>query len=359
MKLTILVLTILIPLCFINAQFTITGGCSSVTVAGGIPAYGNNLYVEGTLGTGCSRLQGVAQAGIVRYYLDQLGSGGSWTQVAGPKYNTQGNSFTGLSHGTYRVRVQIPVKAFASGCVNNEIPVYDNSARLVGYLAYWQITGTPSNTVVVGQATSSDISYTFVDGGGGNSNPNGFDFGEVAKINASASKNYNKWWLAIFEDGGAMRYKSNDWTDGTIGEFNLTNFWAPFQFESLNSYTVQFAITNTECPNTVGWTNLDKSFFICPSGSGCRYGTDEDQPNYKLSPNPVISEALRIGNFDPAIQQGYHLTIINMTGQVVKNIPNLDSSEIDVSTLPQGTYALSLWDKQRIRVFTEKIVISH
>ncbi len=366
MKPKILVSTILLmlPLCFINAQFTITGGCSSVTIAGGIPPYGNNLYVEGLFPTPptCSELQGSAQAGIVRFYLDQRNTSGGWAQVAGPKYNSQGNSFNNLSHGTYRVRVQVPIKSFNINCPNNEILVYNPAGQLVGYQAYWQSVGTASNTVIVGQTTSSDISYTFVDGGGGNSNPSAFDLAEVAKINASASKNYDRWWLTIFEEGGQQRYKSNDWTDGTIGEFNLSTFWAGgtgWQFESLNSYKVQFAITNTQCPNTSTWTNLDKSFFICPAGSGCRYGTDDNHLNYNLSPNPVISEALRIGNFDPAIQQGYYLTIINMTGQVVKNISNLDSSEIDVSTLPNGTYALSLWDDQRTRVFTEKILIMH
>ena len=138
-----------------------------------------------------------------------------------------------------------------------------------------------------------------------------------------------------------MRYASNGWTNGQIPNnlIDLTDIWKrslglTANFESLRSYTVQFALSNS-C-NTV-WTNLDKTFFICPSGSGCREGRGEEKL-ISMSPNPA-SGYFSIHNLPegPSTIQLYDLT-----GRVAKSFRDSDGKFLDIFDLDNGMYLVSV-----------------
>ena|GEM_PF-3613989 len=214
---------------------------------------------------------------------------------------------------------------------------------------------TSTNNTIVGKTTPADISYFFVDGDGMNSNPFGFDEGEPVAFDASASKNYNLWWLSIAEQGGQQRYKSHGWTSGTVGVYDLTTFWQPSNFENLNTYKVQFAVENNKCINS-SWNNLAQFFFICPAGSGCRKASDFEK-KIAISPNPAQSW-VHLVNFEASNDREYQLAIFDLTGRVVKKIPRWSNENIDVSNLPNGMYALMLRSGKE-RTFSGRLVVNH
>lgn len=310
-----------------------------------------------------------------RLWLEKLQEDGSWLQVRGPQVNP---AFNNVEKGSYRVKCQVPAiaenicaKDEAGNVVKSRICVFNTIGQFRGYWGTWdnspfggpQITYT--NTVVVGATTASDISYTFIDPTPNDPFENGYDFGELVKMNAAASKDYDLWWLAIFESGPSFnRYRSNGWTNGRMpnDEFDLTEFWdrgQGWEFEVFHSYTVQFAIENFACRNGIEqnppttWNNLDRSFFICPAGTGCRTGGD--QQNVVISPNPA-STSIRLLNFEPDLDRGYQMAFSDMTGRLVKSVI-LVGNEVDISELPGGMYVLNVQREGR-PLFTSKLVIN-
>lgn len=271
--------------------------------------------------------------------------------------NTYGEvTFSNLPHGTYRGKVQIPVNYFAT-CGLIIYHRYPNELN-----AGWQAIMSGlffTGEVIVGPTVAADIAYSFVDGGGGNSLPNGFDFGEVVTIDPTASKNYDQYWLAIFELGGAQRYWSQGWTiGGTLGVTDLSSKWASggqgdWVFESLGSYRVQFAIENSQCINP-SWTGLEKDFFICPAGSGCRLA-DEAYEDLRISPNPAAGN-FQLTGFDALAHPTSHLILSDLSGRQVKSIL-APEGDIDISDLPNGMYVVTLWDNS-VRLFSDKLIIA-
>ena len=56
----------------------------------------------------------------------------------------------------------------------------------------------------------------------------GADEGETVIMDATESKNYNMYWLAMHEQtpgDGPNRWRFNGWTDGILGVKNLSTFW--------------------------------------------------------------------------------------------------------------------------------------
>lgn len=367
---------------------TVTGGCSEVIVSE-IPPYPTVYfsyvgfmnskrivgYYDGCAGDGlnsCCRIITSGNPVTPRFWLEQLQTDGSWLEVAGPQYVT---TFNNVNNGTYRVKCQRP-NIHESACGNDRLgnPVrvrmclFDLNGQFIGYWGTWDNAYfgnlypiTYSNTVLVGPTTKSDISYTFIDipetGAEG-----AYDYGETVIIDVSECKNYNQWWLAIFEDGpNYNRYKSNGWSNGTIpgGKINLSEFWDSWKFETFHQYTVQLAIENRQCrngieyPNPNGWNNLDRTFFICPEGSGCRFGIDERE--IVISPNPANS-IIQLQNFEPGLDRNYVMTITDISGRQVKNIP-LTADRVDVSDLQPGIFIVNIFKKGQ-RVFNSKLVVN-
>lgn len=369
---------------------TATGGCTSVTLSN-IPPYptvyfsfvgfkncrdGGGFY-EGCDEDGrpaCCRVITSGSPVTPRYWLERLRDDGTWATVAGPQHQT---SFSNVARGTYRVRCQAPAIA-ENACrtdqfgnvIRARICLFNLSGQFIGYWGTWDNSpfgGPPTtytNTVIVGATTGSDISYTFIDPTPNDPFELGYDFGELVKMNAAASKNYDLWNLAIFESGPSFnRFRSNGWTNGRMpnDEFDLTEFWRgpqEWRFETFHSYTVQFVIENSKCRNGIEqnppatWNNLDRTFFICPAGTGCRTGGDWQE--VVISPNPA-STFIRLQNFEPDIDRGYQMTFSDMAGRQVKSVV-LVGDEVDISDLPGGMYVLNVQREGR-PLFTSKIVV--
>ncbi|MFN0037682.1 MAG: T9SS type A sorting domain-containing protein [Saprospiraceae bacterium] len=349
---------------------TAIGGCSSVKITSQL--FDKKLIEEATIINVISQCEKVIDLapsgwGHARIWLQKKNASGvfedyflnpirSRVPVSASVPDTYGEvTFTNLPHGVYRGKVQVPVNYYATcGLIMYHRPPELN----VGWQAVMSeifFTGE----AIVGPTVASDISYTFLDGGGGDANPTAFDFGEEVRIDATASKNYDLYWLAIFELSGAMRYWSQGWTSGsTLGVANLSQKWEnggtpPWEFESLGSYRVQFAIENSKCINP-SWTGLERDFFICPAGSGCRFA-DEAYSALRVSPNPAAG-SFQILGFDASLHPASRLVVSDLSGRQIKSVL-ASEGDVGISDLPNGMYVVTLWDNSA-RLFSDKLVIS-
>ena len=391
-NITVLFISFLLMLsCYVTAQ-TAEGGCTDVTVTD-IPPYptvyfayvgyknckDGGGYYEGCDEDGrpaCCRIITFGSPTTPRFWLEQIQDDGSWLEVEGPQFSI---TFSDVDKGTYRVKCQVPTIA-ENACgkdpfgnvIKARMCLFNLLGQFIGYWGTWDNSPygttppTYSNTVVVGATTAEDISYTFVDIPETGSEQ-AYDFGETAIMYVSDSRDYDLWWLAIFEDGPTFnRFKSNGWTSGSKvpnDEFNLTEFWAngtEWQFETFHSYMVQFVIENRKCRNGIEqippttWNNLDRTFFICPAGSGCRFGVNEKE--IVISPNPA-NGVIRLQNFEPDLDGDYLLTITDMAGRLVKTIP-LTTDRVDISDLQRGMFVVSIL-KEDNQVFNAKLVVNY
>lgn len=345
-----------------------TSGCSSTITTANTPSYETDLWGEGEFNVGgvpcVYYLNAQNKRLVAQYTLQRLNpSNNTWNNVVGPQINS---SFNNISHGTYRVNVSCPVRFTNQQCPDG-IDVYNYLGQYVGHAGtYTNGIFATSNTVIVGATTLSDISYTFVDPTPNDPFEPGYDLGEVVKINTSASQNYNLWWLAIFEDGLTYkRYRSNGWTSGTVPSnlFDLSDFWGQggsnWQFETFHSYTVQFVIENLQCRNGIEqnppatWNVLNRTFFICPAGTGCRIG--EEAQKIVLSPNPA-SSVVRLLHFEMDAGREYRLTIADLSGRAIRSMM-LTSNEVDISGFEKGMYAVTI-ERDGKRIFTDKLVVN-
>ena len=363
---------------------TATGGCSGITVSN-IPPYPTVYFVSAWYKNcktswscpgeeeGCCRWLISGSPVTPRFWLERLTDQG-WVTAAGPQY---GASFNNLAHGTYRVKCQVPNIA-ENACKTDghgnilkaKICVYNDLGQFLGWWGTWDnspfgtTAPTYTNTVIVGNTVAADNNYTFIDPShppGGPNGPDpwelGYTFGEVVTVDASASTNYNQWWLAVFEDGPTYhRYKSMGWNFGTINApINLSSWWGNggWNFEPLHSYMVQFVVENQQCLNGSGWNNNDRTFFICPTGSVCRFG--EDMKELSISPNPANS-FIRLMNFEPDLGREYRLHVVDIAGRTVKDAL-IDSEEVDVSDLRSGMFIATLLRDGK-PMFTSKLVVN-
>lgn len=122
---------------------------------------------------------------------------------------------------------------------------------------------------------------------------------------------------------------------------------------------MQFVTENSKCrngienPNPNGWNNLDRTFFICPAGSGCKFEIDERE--IVISPNPAKS-IIQLQYFKPDLDRNYVMTITDMTGRLVKSIP-LTADRVDISDLQSGMFVVNIF-KEGERVFNSKLVVN-
>ncbi len=333
---------------------TAEGGCTSVELIDGVPSYPNNAYIDPYL-VGCGYCNGCNKMLNPQYYqspktaqfLLQILDGESWSGVGGWQTSTEFDDIE--EHGWYRVAVRVP-QYLSAFCTGGWIKIYNYLDQHVGYEGEWAST-IYSNMVTVGETEQSDVTWEFIDP---NSNDL-FDSGDEVEMNTLGTINYDNWWVAIFENGGQNRYASNGWTGGLIpgNQFDLLFFWndkTGTNFSEIPvSYTVQFAISS-RCDTE--WTNLDKNFAMCPNGTGCRIGGSDD---LEIAPNPA-STYFSLSNFHPAESSGYHITLTDMNGRILKTFSQDIQQQFDVSDLPSGLYIVQIWENAD-RIFTTRLSV--
>lgn len=373
---------------FAYSQTAKATSCSEITVSYTPPL--TNIYTAGgyndcdgapTYYAGCDENGNPACCTVAHWYvtpaigkfeLEKLQDNGSWVMIGDAQFSL---IFDNVEQGTYRVKIYPPNIA-ENRCSTNDYGqpirsrtcVFNQSGQWVGYMGTYdnspfdmEYPPVYTNTVYVGPTSQEDISYTFID------EPEtgaeiAYDFGETVKIDVSDCKNYNLWWLAIFENGPTFnRYKSNGWTNGTIpgGEIDLTQFWLNNNFETFHQYTVQLVIENSNCRNGIesvtanGWNDLNRSFFICPAETGCKLGIDNRE--IVISPNPA-STMIQLQHFKPDLDRDYVMSITDLAGKDVKNIP-LTADRVDISDLKAGMFLVSIF-REGERVFNSKLIVS-
>lgn len=359
--LTILLLTISSlfgPLAFAQE---IKGGCTSIEVKS-YPAYNQSLYNVQPQTKDCAIIINGHPA-KVRYFLEKRNDNtGIFESVGGLQYGfyQYSNSFNNLPKGTYRVIFSVPIIRDNFTCPKGVLPVYNSLGQHMGHLGTF--VGSPlvtSNIAIVGNTTSQDIAYTFVDPGETGS-AFAFDSDEDVLVDFSASRNYDYWTLAIFESGPTHnRFRSTGgWREGQVGAFNLsTELWPQsWGFLPFHSYTVQFAIDNEQCKNFGGWTNLNQTFFVCPPGSGCRFGTNNQTltQEIKLGPNPA-SNFINVDGLDIDPMSEYQIRITDLAGKMVRNMP-LKSTRVDISDVSNGIYLVNI-TKGNQAILNKKLMI--
>jgi len=290
-----------------------------------------------------------------RHILEKKEANGEWIEVQGGGFDYfYGLNFRVTTPGTYRVKYYIPTLKPSPLCEGGGIQIVDPvTLNRIGWQGWWQYIPANtfySNEVGVGPTQPEDINWSFID-------PNGndlFDPSQQVVMNTAGTKNYTAYWLAIFEKGGLNRYWSQGWTNGQIpgDQINLTvnasSYFGGFQQIPV-SYTVQFAISNT-C-NTV-WTNLDRTFAVCPSGLGCRASVGE---NIRIYPNPT-KQSFRLDNINAADNVSYTMTITDLSGRVMKRFNNIDQQEFDIADLNKGLYIINVWNGSQ-RIFVDKLSV--
>lgn len=339
-----------------NAQ-TAQGGCNTVTLIS-VPSYETNLVIAG--GWSCQACNGQCldilatsppQFSTSRNWLEQKQSNGTWTTVQGGANGIHGDnvSFNVSTPGTYRIRNQRPDRLTTSSCPSGR-NVQNIIGQLVGRRGRFSLAPTFSNEVLVGPVQPNQVKYQFVDGGCGNSAQSGFDFNELVRINTTGCQNFTSWWVAIFENDGPMRYTGTGWQTGPLPTlYNLTSLWQQngWNFETNRSYTVQFALSN---PCNQQWTNLDKTFFICPLGSGCR--EIETAEPISLSPNPSYRQ-FELKNLSDTPST---ISVMDISGKELKRFSSSQDNFYDVSDLNNGIYLISVIQGKK-RVFNSKLSI--
>ena len=352
------------------SQVTIEGGCTDLSVTGGIPNYAVDLYNGPWMKIEQCAVWTNYPSWTMNHqmFLQRLNhTTGQFENVSNAQYPPN-NTFSNLEHGTYRVKVKVPIPLTSNSCASGYVNVYSSNNQYLGRRGWYpdnyegeQQNVFYSNTVIVGNTVPSDNQYHFTEG-----NPSlsekAMDLDEDVGLDASASVNYDQWYLAICENSfdNCLRYKSNGWTNGTVGQFDLKGFWQQggWQFLEWMSYEVQFVVENSKCRNGVEapppWNENRQTFYICAAGTGCRFGSEEKE--ITIGPNPA-NTYVRLDNFNPSIDRDYVMSFTDLSGRTMKSVP-LVSDQVDVSDLPGGMYAVNVLHDGH-RLFTAKLIVNN
>ena len=339
----------------IEAQ-TANGGCSTVTVTntgGGYPAntYFANVSYSQFKNVECTVKILKGDPVTPRFSLFKKQPNGTFLGVGFTQYDFV---FTGLSTGIYKVQIEVPqVDLTTFTKCPSGLTCINGLGQVIGLWGKWDPNKKFTNEVNVGAVTQNDIGWVF---NNDTFNNNLFYPNDAITMNTTNTKNYDSWWLAVFENGGQNRYWSNGWTNGPIpnDKIDLKQLWnsgtgsSGFAQFPIN-YTIQFAIT-ASC-NT-SWVNLDKQLSICNSRSvGCRVASDE---NILISPNPSNGN-IKIEGIESENNQ-YKVILADVSGKIVKEFSEFSGQMLDVSDLDNGLYFVSIWNGTK-KVKTVKLSI--
>jgi Secretion system C-terminal sorting domain len=361
-----------------SAQFTVKGGCTSISYVSGTPPLTNTtpLVTAFSPSTGCTRvLTNVSTPCLAnginstRYSLQRLGTNGTWSVVVSTftcfPITPPIVPGTASNHGTYRVGAENPTAISGGGCTGGSIIVQNLLGQFIGFAGFY--SGTPtllSNQVVVGKTLPSEAIYTFTDLT--NLNPNlpvgltEYDQGEQININTTQSRNYDRYQINIQEynksnNTATPLWSTTGWMDGSLTSiYSLSGLWGNGNWPFLDNkyYILQYVLENKECGNTP-WNNVGYKIGICPPNSGCRFW-QEDQ-GIILSPNPA-STIIRLDNFEADLGRDYQILICDLAGKTIKS-ETLFSNEIDISDLPNGMFAVAVKCEGK-SIFSSKLVVN-
>jgi hypothetical protein len=328
----------------VSAQATISADCSNIYIVdeGGNYDRDTYFYLSGQgcafyKSTPCGIIEWTSCNPALRQFTLQRKEGNNWVDVLTQEYPYP---FKGLAHATYRVKTITPIATVVYSCVDNGgfRTVYSYDGRIVGRVGYWG-PAQYSNEVIVGATTQDDLRWDFLAHGTNNGNyyyPN-----TDIIMNVTGTKNYDRWFLAVFEQGGQRRYWSNGWTPGQIANDRLNiSTSGIFNNDVLATfpvgYYVQFAIA-TSCNS--GWTNLDRTFLICSSGTvGCRETVQE----VKIAPNPATT-SFQLLNIDLNTADQIKVDITDMSGRIIKSFGQITQLDFDITDVSNGLYVVNVW----------------
>jgi hypothetical protein len=367
MKKLILFLGALLTNIVLHAQ-TVVGGCTSVQVTSS-PYYDTNLIISGAWKKEidpCIDIYFTSPPTYAtpRHWLEMQQPDGSWVTVQGGVSGVTQSTFNVSTHGTYRVKFRVPQKKYNPDCSKNQGYIQVISAY-TGAVLGWrgEFSNVPgqgwytSNEVVVGATRLTDVAWHFDD-------PNGnglFYPGQPVIMNTSGSKNYETWWLAIWENGGQGRYYQHGWTHGKVNSINLSQLVGS-QFPNTTggvfdqipvSYTVQFALTSI-CKDAPEWPVMYRNFAVC---SGCRMSNTilpKGQEAGIVAPNPA-SNVFRLSNISEFPEQ-CRLELVDTNGRTVKTFKVSEGPEFDISELGSGLYFVNVWNEGQ-KIVTSKLAV--
>jgi hypothetical protein len=366
MKKIILLLLSISLIYNVNAQLvSVSASCNSITCTNA-PSYAGNLWGIniGWTGNSCSRvivpgMGGTMQQWKARFFLERQNSNGTFTNLSGASGQYGNPTFTNVIHGIYRIGIEVPNYWFTyCGSNYQAISCYNSSGQFIGYWGQWSTHIDYSDPIVVGAITQSDNQYNFVDKQGTNTNSAGFDANEHVFISTSNLKNYNSYFLSVIELGGQQRYVSSNWVNSKLptGDFDLTNFWASAfpnaPFVSLQSYKMQLVCTNQFCST---WNVNEQSFFICPSGSGCKRSdfTINNVISLSTKPNGFI-----INNLDFSTSNNYDILIHSIDGKLISKLTNITNNNITLNNVINGMYIVTTYNNRK-KIHTDKLLINN
>lgn len=287
-------------------------------------------------------------------------------------------TFSNLPAGTYFVTVADPLEdqSVCRGVTRGPFKVANLLLQVLGWTAapptflsglIANFNVRTSNNVIVGRAQLVDNTWSFLDGAGfwfGNSAPPAaaalYGANDVVRINGSASKNYDAFFLAIYEiypNGSPGRSTSlGGWQYENIGVRDLSEIWrrtAGWTFNTGFKYRVQLAISNGNCGS---WTEVTKTFMVCSDPySSCRVGGDQ-LTAMSISPNPT-SDKFLLNGVDFSLNKNYEVTISDISGKILASFEHPYSNEFSANSLKNGVYIVSLIEGKRT-LFSSKLIVN-
>ena len=304
-----------------------------------------------------------------RVQLSKKQSDGSFAPVEPAFELSNGSSYTwsNLSQSEYRVSTSVYL------CSTQR--AFTTNGQLLGFRGIIS-PGLASNVVSVGSTQISDNVTNFLDANGmkifpdANGNSSFFADGEEVRINTTASKNYQWYFMAIFENlpngsPGRWRALGNGGNGGWLQEpmkpvESLTNLWnidggSTWTFTPGNSYSLQIALSKSNCPS---WTEVVSTFYICPPGWPCRTGGEKKMHNkIVLSPNPA-SNKFRLNGINFADVKNCNVFISDISGREIQRFKDVNTNEFALNGLSNGIYIVNITADNR-RLFSNKLVVNN
>lgn len=277
-------------------------------------------------------------------------------------------TFLNVPHGQYYVRVGVGLPILCPNS-NEFISLYgwnesESAYQYVGLEGelVWGFSFY-SKKVIVGNTLPNYNDYRISNTSSwyGLPEKDGFCYGEeVMLFERSFERSYDRYWVAIFENGGLNRWESTYWVEGLNDDMSLTALWKKnhptWEFEEGLTYTVQHVVENSACLNDP-WNQKVKNFHIlyCANGEADDRASGVLGNAQKLSivPNPA-SNFIHIKNLNDSTA-GLELQIHDLYGRMILS-KSLESSDVDVSDVPTGMYLASVFENGKC-LKTEKLVI--
>lgn len=294
------------------------------------------------------------------YQLQEHDQTGVWVNIGDRQIS---RFFNNLPKGEYRVEVTLPQILESCAVQLEEYPYTEfhpweiwYSGNFIGYLKTYDgvLPHQPpiiyhTNSVLVGPTDSDDIDMFFIKNGAPNYSPFvAYDEGIDVMVDVAGSANYNMWYFAITEylDGNSTRWWGNGWQDGLMPPvIEVSNSWPFGDPLAHHTYRVQLVIENRQCRNGIEWPNTSWNvwegfFFVCPTGTNCRFVFDREIGELTLYPNPT-SSFVTLDNYKPSLHGTLELKVFEMTGRLRINT-QINDSTIDLSQLEPGTYIVKV-----------------